>query len=139
MYGHAQTATRLRSRNSFMNALPLENGTAAARRLERWVDNDPGPDLRSLPLPAENLPKGTHLARKDWVTLNRARTRVGRTNDNLYRWGLAPDPSCPCGEPVQTMEHILTTCSLSPSCSDQDLLEANDAALNWIRWWSEKI
>ena len=102
MYGHAQsqTATHQRSRNSFMTILSLEKSTAAARRIERWLENDPGRDLRSLPLPAENLPKGTHLTRKDWVTLNRARARVGRTNDNLYRWGLALDPSCPCGEPV---------------------------------------
>ena len=37
--------------------------------------------------PQEELPKGTNLPRKDWVTLNRTRSEVGRTQKN-YRFEL---------------------------------------------------
>ena len=95
LHGHVEVPTRLRSRNSFTTVPSIGNTRAPRRRLECWSESDPIPLKDSLPTPSETLPKGCHLKRKDRVTLNRARAYVGRTNDNLCRWGLAVDPSCP--------------------------------------------
>ncbi|KAK4303656.1 hypothetical protein Pmani_019433 [Petrolisthes manimaculis] len=78
-------------------------------------------------------------ARKDWVALNRARTKVGRTGDNLADGRLSDNAACLCEKQTQTMDHILQGCTLGPSCSNEDLLEANDAALQWTLWWRDKI
>ena len=100
LYGHVELATRLRSCSSFTTVHPIGNTRASRRRLECWAESDPMPLQVSLPTLCETLPKGSHLNRKEWLTLHRARSYVGRTNDNLSHWGLAVDPSCPCGEPA---------------------------------------
>ena len=87
----------------------------------------------------EELRRGTNLQRKDWVTLNRGRAKVGRTGDNLKRWGLKPTSECSCGHPSQTIEHIIESCELGPRITDTDLLECNDAALEWIQSWRDTI
>ena len=76
-------------------------------KIESWKEWDKSICNNALQEPSEKLPRGTGLNRKDWVTLNRARTKVGRTGKNLHRWGLKPTSECSCGHPVQTMEHIL--------------------------------
>lgn len=90
--------------------------------------------------PTEQLPSVTHLQqRKDWVTLNRGRAKVGKTMKNLHRRGLQPTSECPCGHQSQTMEHILENCILGPKTTNTDLLECNDTALEWIQKWRDKI
>jgi len=42
-----------------------------------------------------------------WSTLNRFRTGQGRCAANVVRWHQASDPSCICGNPRQTMDHIV--------------------------------
>ena len=108
-------------------------------KIESWEEWDKSICNNALQEPSEELPRGTGLNRKDWVTLNRARTKVGRTGKNLHRWGLKPTSECSCGHPVQTMEHILENCELGPRITDADLLECNDAALEWIQSWSDTI
>ena len=139
MYEHQEVQQRLKSRKSFATVTGLEGRKPAQYRLQKWLERDQMPPLESLPPPSESLPSGTSFARKEWVTLNRARAGVGRTNSNLYRWGLSGSAACPCGEPSQTMNHILRDCKLGPNCSNQDLLEANNSAYQWTRWWSDKI
>ena len=65
--------------------------------------------------------------------------KIGRTGDNLLRWRLAESAQCLCGEPIQTMAHILRECPDSPTCSDEAPLEANQSALDWISRWRDKI
>ena len=115
---------------------PMES---AAYRLEHWREIDNYPPSGAIQNPCESLPEGTNLCRRDWVTLNRARAGVGRTGDNLRKWGLAPSAECLCGHPYQTMQHILSDCSLGPVCSDLDLFECNRTALQWIQCWRDKI
>ena len=100
-------------------------------RLEQWKNVDQLLPNDSLPEPSESLPSGSSFCRKDSVALNRARAKMGRTGDNLVKWRQADNAACPCGEQIQTMDHILRGCTLGPSCSNQDLLEANHAALQW--------
>ena len=82
----------------------------------------------ALQRPTEQLPAGTDLVRKDWVALNRARAKVGNTATNLFQWKLAPGTECPCGHPRQTVDHIMSECSLGPHCTDADLRQCNQAA-----------
>lgn len=139
LYGHQEMRRRLVSRKSFATVIGLQGRTPTQYRHEQWMEISRTPPHGPLPPPSENLPNGTSFNRKEWVTLNRARTGVGKTNGNLQRWGLAASAACPCGDPNQTMEHILRGCVLGPSCSNQDLLEANERSLQWCQWWSDKI
>lgn len=88
-------------------------------------------------LEAGTLPNGTNLTRKDWVTLNRAHAKVGKNKYNLHRWGLANNPECPCE--VQTMNHLLWECPKGPHCTDQDLREASENAIQWVCFYHDKI
>jgi len=52
---------------------------------------------------------GFDLPRHTWSPMNRFRAGKGPCRANLHKWGLAPSPSCDCGQP-QTMNHIVDTC-----------------------------
>ena len=116
-----------------------EHLNPAAYRLMKWRESDCNSTNEALPDPSEHLPCGASLDRKEWTTLNRARSRVGKTADRLQKWGYVTNADCPCGESPQTMEHILRSCPLGPTCSDVDLKEANDRAIHWIHEWCDKI
>ena len=139
LHGHVPAPGRLKSRNSFLTTESLNTSLAYDHKIERWLEWDQAPCNNALQSPTEQLPRGTALKRKDWVTLNRARAKVGRTGKNLHRWGLKPSSECSCGHESQTMEHILEDCELGPAISDSDLLECSDAALEWIQIWRDTI
>ena len=61
---------------------------------------------------AESLPKGTELTLREWATLNRSRSKAGRTTKNKERWGLSKTSECKFGEAVQDMELVLQNCSI---------------------------
>ena len=104
-----------------------------------WKEWDTNPQNDAVHEPQEDLPKGTNLPGKDWVTLSRARSKVGRTQKNLHRWGLAKTSKCPCGKRVQTMEHILRECNIGPTCSDIDLRDCSSDGMAWIECYNDKI
>lgn len=52
------------------------------------------------------------LPRKLWCNLNRLRTGHGNCNEMLHKWKFINSPSCSCGNPHQTMDHILYDCSI---------------------------
>ena len=136
--GHIPPRSRLSSRSSFMKAESLDPDTSSKHRTERWTQWDVY-NNDAIQTPKEQLPSGTYLPRKDWVTLNRARAKVGKTASSLHKWKLAPTSECPCGNPNQTMQHILTDCNLGPICTDRDLLRSNRNAKSWIKTWRDKI
>ena len=138
LYGHHEAQRRLKSRKSFATTNGLGQITPKAYRLAKWTGRS---DLHNnaLPEPRERLPAGTNLPRRDWVALNRARSKVARTGANLVRWGFAEGVQCDCGEPTQTMEHLLNCCPAGPTCSDNDLREANDVARRWLERWRDKL
>ena len=136
---HQAVRQRLKSRKSFATVEGLEKNQAASYSLQRWQEGEQWQQNEALPDIRENLPSGTDLPRKDWISLNRARVKVGKTKDNSYKWGFTTNPECPCGAASQTMEHILRHCPLGPHCSDQDLKEANNTAQEWVRHWRDKI
>ncbi|KAG5875473.1 hypothetical protein JTB14_029444 [Gonioctena quinquepunctata] len=83
--------------------------------------------------PTESLPVGSQLDWKTWKNLNRIRCHMGRSGDNLLRWGYAEDDSCACGE-TRTMEHLMTCPSLQTFCTIRDLWKA---AVQCARHWKE--
>ena len=139
VYGHRNPRRRLKSRNSFMTTESLDPLESTNYRLERWKQWDSLSGNDAIQDPREQLPSGTYLPRRDWVALNRARAKVGRTRSNLQKWRLATTSECRCGNPSQTMEHIIQDCELGPPCTDKDLQDCNIAAQNFIQYWRDKI
>ena len=139
LHHHKQTERRLKSRKSFITIEESVNPEhASIYRLSTWKEWD---NLVSEAVedPREELPNGTELQRKEWVALNRARANVGRTADNLKKWGLSATSMCSCGCPDQTMQHILEECLDGPKCTEQDLRFCSTDALEWIRCWSDTL
>ena len=140
LYQHNPVRRRLKSRKSFttVEALPLGQ-TAHSCMLEMWRSvTDDNLDV-AIPKPAESLPEGSMLGRREWATLNRARSGVGKTCKNMFKWGLNTSAACECGAEEQSMTHILRDCPLSPTITEYDLLTVSDAALEWIDVWRDKI
>merc|ERR1712240_483064 len=104
----------------------LQPDESASKRLGKWIEWDCSSTNEAIQPPREQLPRGTDLSRKLWVTLNRARAKVGKTISSLHKWGLASSSECPCGHPKQTVDHILSECPQGPHCSDQDLRECTE-------------
>ncbi|KAK3893287.1 hypothetical protein Pcinc_002843 [Petrolisthes cinctipes] len=105
LYGHSGVRRRLKSRKSFMTIDSLEHKESTNYRLQKWRAWNTGTPNDAIQSLCEHLPSGINLSRKDWVTLNRARSKVGKTVNNLLKWGFALTSECPCGNPNQTMEH----------------------------------
>ena len=138
---HSPVRPRLKSRKSFATVKALPPGeTTHSCMLDMWK-NAPDEHLlgAAIQTPSENLPEGSMLGRKEWATLNRARSRVGKTGKNMVKWGLSASAACECGADEQSMEHILRICPLSPPITDYDLLTASSAALEWINVWRDKL
>ena len=138
LYDHVPAQKRLKSRSSFMTTESLDPTETPYYIIEKWKEWDGSTRNGAVQEPSDQLPNGHNLPRKDWAALNRARTRVGRTADNLKRWKISEDNKCTCGAP-QTMEHILRDCGQGPECSDAELLACNDVARDWIRFYRDKI
>jgi len=64
------------------------------------------PDTLNLIENPTSRQPGFHLQHKEWVTLNRIRTRHGKTGQILSKWGLRPTSECDCGSTIQTIEHF---------------------------------
>ncbi|VEN43210.1 unnamed protein product [Callosobruchus maculatus] len=75
--------------------------------------------------PTLTLP-GMELPRHTWKTLNRVRTSHGICRDSFFKWGISESPSCDCGEPRQTVQHIVTECPITAYAGQQsDFFEAS--------------
>uniref|UniRef100_A0A1B0DMF8 Uncharacterized protein n=1 Tax=Phlebotomus papatasi TaxID=29031 RepID=A0A1B0DMF8_PHLPP len=59
--------------------------------------------------PTERL-NGFNLPRNEWATLNRIRSDCGRSASTLHKWGMTSSEECDCGNPTQTIKHILEEC-----------------------------
>lgn len=82
--------------------------------------------------PNEEVP-GFHLPRRAWMILNRLRTGHGRCNSMLHKWDATNDPSCRCGHPEETIEHMVENCPLTKLHGGfAKLHEASPEVINWI-------
>ena len=138
MFGHQYPNRRLKSRKSFRTVDSLDPSISAISRLQAWNEWDDHPN-EAIQTPDEQLPTGTDLQRREWVSLNRAGAKVGKTVGTRHKWNLTPTGECPCGHPMQSVDHILSECPQGPHCTDQDLRECNETARVWINHWCDKI
>ena len=69
-----------------------------------------GPINNAIPEPSKPLSTGTWLHRKECVSLNRTRTKVGITGKNLEKWGLKLTSECPCDHTLQSITYIKESC-----------------------------
>ena len=102
LYYHQQVESRLRSRHRFTMVEPLHPNQSATSRLEKWIENDISQPNDAQPPCQEHLPNGTSLCKKDWVTLSRARAKVGKTNENMHRWDLQTIQNVPVASKVRS-------------------------------------
>ena len=131
-------------------SLPIHRYITQKRRLKSrnpFQLNDPAPDpniwkeeweqtkTRNYYLikdPTQEVP-GFELPRKLWTAVNRIRVGVGRSMQELFKWGFTTDPNCECGE-LQDMDHILT-CSWN-GFKNGDITDVHNVtveAMNWMK------
>ena len=115
---------------------PLDN-QPAIERVSLWVARSH--NLNGLP-PHEGLPPGANQEWAIWKSLNRLRSGVGRTKDNLAKWHLLKEPSAlsRCGA-EQTMQRLYVCPQCPASCTMEDLLNATENAVAVARFWSRDI
>ncbi len=124
LHNHTAVTPRLPSRKSFATTSELSMNEAPSNaRTNAWKRQYPNYSsyTSAVQPPVESLPPGHNLPRRDWCALNRARTGVGRTGDNMVKWGFSDQAMCPCGAEVQFMTHCLRECALSTHCNNYDL------------------
>ena len=138
LYDHEPEKRRLKSRRSFMTEEGIDPNHAETFRLFTWKEWDNYTN-EAVQYPKEELPSGTKLPRNEWVTLNRARAKLGRTADTMNKWGLAESGECVCGFPAQTMVHIIKDCTAGTNYTDQDLDACSPVAMGWVQYWSDKL
>ena len=141
LHPHVPVPSRLKSRQSFATVEGLPPETSPQNyRLNLWKESDTGTPLNNaVQEPREELPDGAHLSRAEWSVLNRARSRVARTGDNMVKWRLKTTPSCECGELTQNIDHVLTSCPLCPNLVNADLVNINQRTLEWLSVWRDKL
>jgi len=103
-------------------------------RLKLW-------EVESRQKVEETLPPGHNNKWMIWRTLNHLRTGVGRSRENLKKWGISDgneDTNCVCGE-TQTMSHLLNCNECPIKCNVTDLQDANSKAIKLAEFWSDKI
>ena len=111
---------RLTSRTPFSKQCVLVNSSDNTDNPRTWQMNTwnsrwanlSTPLHRYISSPSTN-PIGHDLHRHCWVRLNRMRTGCGRFGQQMFRMGLATDPSCSCGCAVQTAHHAIYDCPIT--------------------------
>lgn len=101
----------------------------------KWINEwkDENPDILNLIENPTTRQPGFHLQRKEWVTLNRIRTRHGKTGQMLCKWGLRPTSECDCESTIQTIEHIVEECPRRLFSKGMNNLHmATPEAIEWI-------
>ena len=123
---------RLKSRYpSVRQAVKLvESNFDSSREWKKmWTDFAPESPIVD---PTTQVP-GFDLPRYLWTWLNRIRTNHGRCADSLFKWGALPSSACDCGEPRQTVTHIVRDCRLRRFEGDwSDLHSATPGAIDWL-------
>ena len=83
--------------------------------------------------PSTSVPPGAFLPRREWVSLNRIRTGVGRFNAAMHRWGwFHRQPASTCGAPKQTSQHILSACPYLQPPDNMDLTHPTPETVTWL-------
>ena len=104
----------------------------AATWKQEWEASGPIRVHRYVSDPGEGV-KGEDLNRKQWTTLNRLRTGVGRYKASMKKWGLADSAACECGEPEQTADHIINSCPIHRPPPEAGIFEVGPLTRAWLQ------
>ena len=126
LHHHVLVTQRLKNRQSFIKEVSPLDGEANQARLSLWKERYPTTSL--IPL-SEHLPPGHDLPWQTWKSLIRLRTQVGRSKENMHRWGYSSESACLCGVSPQTMAHLLSCPACPYTCTREGLYNATDNAL----------
>ena len=99
---------------------------------QEWEASGPTRVDRYVSDPGEGV-KGEDLSRKQWTTLNRLRTGVGRYKASMKKWGLGDSAACESGEPEQTADHIINSCLLHRPPSEAGIFEGGPMTRAWLQ------
>ncbi|XP_030847026.1 uncharacterized protein LOC115926449 [Strongylocentrotus purpuratus] len=139
LYSHQPAPTRLKSRKSFLHTVQPLSQPPHSTRVILWEEKrSENHHHEKLPIPTkEQLPPGHRCDWKTWKSLNRLRTGVGRCKYNMNKWGYTDDTdtNCECGTSVQSMSHLLRCPLLIDQCCLEDLVAANEKALQCAKAW----
>ena len=101
----------------------------------RWKDDwlaAPPSRLHNFIRDPHSVP-GLDLPRKQWATLNRLRTGVGRFSSSMLKWGLKDSSVCECGAPEQTVDHILDICPQHrPPSGREGIVSLDEDTRAWL-------
>ena len=110
-HNHQPAPSRLKSWKSFLHEVQPLSQPPQTARLTLWEEQRSAKQhLAKLPIPtSEQLAPGHKSEWKQWKSLNRLRTGMGRSKTNMSKWGYADtaDTACECGTSEQTMQHLL--------------------------------
>ena len=104
----------------------------AATWKQEWEASGPTRVHRYVSDPGEGV-KEEDLSRKQWTTLNRLRTGVGRYKASMKKWGLTDSAACECGEPEQTADHIINSCPIHRPPSEDGIFEVGPLTRAWLQ------
>ena len=85
MFRHTYLDVRLNSRKSIRTVERLEPDLAAVRHLNNFYEGDNISNETIQPPTEQLLSTETELSSKDWVALNRARAKIGKTASILLK------------------------------------------------------
>ena len=135
------TRARLKSRRPFsqqahhLSDLAPPGVTKQSWLRTRWKDDwlaAPPSRLHNFIRDPHSVP-GLDLPRKQWTTLNRLRTGVGRFSSSMLKWGLKDSSVCECGAPEQTVDHILDVCPQHrPPSGREGIVSLDEDTRAWL-------
>ena len=127
----------LQSRHPVCLNKPAPDAAAASEWIDAWFNTTV---VNQSLVTNPTICPGFNLPRRLWSTLNRFRTGQGRCAANLVRWHQASDPSCICGNPRQTMDHIVNRCPIARFSGGGLLLlyQADEDAVSWLSTQSKR-
>ena len=76
---------------------------------------------------------GEDLPRRQWTTLNRLRSGVGRFAATMKGWGLWDSAACDCGHPEQTVDNVMESCLRHrPPNGEHGIAVLDDETRTWL-------
>ena len=131
------TRARLKSRRPFsqqahhLSDLVTKQSWLRTRWKDDWLAAPPS-RLHNFIRDPHSVP-GLDLPRKQWTTLNRLRTGVGRFSSSMLKWGLKDSSVCECGAPEQTVDHILDVCPQHrPPSGREGIVSLDEDTRAWL-------
>lgn len=133
---------RLKSRHPFsVHAHQLLNETKYGKSRDMWLKDawnkwwkaSTPTRLHQFVVNPDQQVLGSDLPRKQWSTLNRLRTGVGRFGSTMKKWGLKETGHCECGHPDQTADHVINHCPKHrPPTGLQGLITLDSPTRTWL-------